>query len=80
MAETVIDADGHDVEPLLGRESAPVRHRPHIHRDDAGYEYVVLGDQEIVAVSLGLLATPGSDIARDRQSRSRRQRPAATTP
>jgi len=67
VAETVIDADGHVVEPLVAWESAPVGHRPHIHRDDAGYEHVVVGDQEILAVSLGLLATPGSDMARDKR-------------
>jgi len=67
VAETVIDADGHVVEPLLAWEAAPVEHRPRIHRDDAGYEHVVVGDQEILAVSLGLLATPGSDMARDRR-------------
>ncbi|HZU79196.1 MAG TPA: amidohydrolase family protein [Acidimicrobiales bacterium] len=55
----VVDADGHVVEPLAAWEAVPERHRPVIRRDRAGYEHVVVGDKEILAVPLGTLATPG---------------------
>jgi predicted TIM-barrel fold metal-dependent hydrolase len=60
MAPKVIDADGHVVEPLSAWASAPAAFRPRIERDAAGFEHVIVGGQEIVAVSLGLLGTPGS--------------------
>jgi hypothetical protein len=63
MTATVVDADGHVLEPPSAWETAPADHRPRIHRDDAGYEHVIVADKEIVAVSIGLLATPGSNMA-----------------
>ncbi len=59
VATCVVDADGHVVEPLACWASAPEAHRPRITRDAAGYEHVVVGDKEILAVPLGTLATPG---------------------
>jgi uncharacterized protein len=56
----VVDADGHVVEPPEAWATLPDEHRPSIHRDDAGYEHVVVGDTEILAVPLGTLARPGS--------------------
>ncbi len=59
----VIDADGHVVEPLEAWSGIPEADRPLIHRDVSGYEHVVVGDREILAVPLGTLATPGADFA-----------------
>jgi predicted TIM-barrel fold metal-dependent hydrolase len=61
LAETpVVDADGHVLEPVSAWAGLPEEHRPRIERDAAGFEHVIVGDQEILAVSLGLLGTPGS--------------------
>ncbi len=59
----VADADGHVVEPPEAWAEVPATYRPRIHRDDAGFEHVVVGDQEVLAVPLGTLATPGADFA-----------------
>ncbi len=59
----VIDADGHVVEPLEAWTHLPEAHRPRIHSDASGYEHVVVGDREILAVPLGTLATPGATFA-----------------
>lgn len=59
----VIDADGHVVEPMEAWNGLPEAHRPVIHRDPSGYEHVVVGGREILAVPLGTLATPGADFA-----------------
>jgi len=59
----VIDADGHVVEPVEAWDGLPQAHRPVIHRDPSGYEHVVVGGREILAVPLGTLATPGADFA-----------------
>lgn len=56
----VVDADGHVLEPAAAWEGLADRHRPTIRRDGAGYEHVVVGDTEILAVPLGTLATPGA--------------------
>ncbi len=56
----VIDADGHVLEPLAAWEHLPDEFRPRTHRDSYGLDHVLVGDQEIVTVSLGLLGTPGS--------------------
>ncbi len=60
---TVIDADGHVVEPLEAWANLPEDHRPRIHSDASGFEHVVVGGQEILAVPLGTLATPGANFA-----------------
>ena len=60
---TVIDADGHVVEPLEAWANLPEDHRPLIHSDASGFEHVVVGGQEILAVPLGTLATPGATFA-----------------
>ncbi len=57
---TVVDADGHVVEPQEAWADMPEQHRPVITRDAAGYEHVVVAGTEILAVPLGTLATPGS--------------------
>jgi predicted TIM-barrel fold metal-dependent hydrolase len=59
-AGPIVDADGHIVEPPQAWQGLPENHRPRIHRDAAGYEHVVVGDTEILAVPLGNLARPGS--------------------
>ena len=59
-AGPVVDADGHVVEPPAAWSGLADGHRPRIHRDQAGYEHVVVGDTEILAVPLGTLARPGS--------------------
>ena len=59
-AGPVVDADGHVLEPVSAWAGLPDEHRPRIERDAAGFEHVIVGDQEILAVSLGLLGTPGA--------------------
>jgi uncharacterized protein len=59
-AGPVVDADGHVVEPESAWAALPDRYRPRISADRAGYEHVVVGDTEILAVPLGTLARPGS--------------------
>ena len=59
-AGPVVDADGHVVEPAAAWGGLPDRVRPHINADSAGYEHVVVGETEILAVPLGTLARPGS--------------------
>jgi predicted TIM-barrel fold metal-dependent hydrolase/ketosteroid isomerase-like protein len=59
-AGPVVDADGHVVEPPSAWAALPERYRPRISADRAGYEHVVVGDTEILAVPLGNLARPGS--------------------
>jgi predicted TIM-barrel fold metal-dependent hydrolase len=63
VATAAVDADGHVVEPPEAWESVPEPYRPRIHRDAGGFEHVVVGDQEILAVPLGTLATPGGNFA-----------------
>ena len=59
-AHGVIDADGHVLEPDAAWDAVPEEHRPRRTRDAHGLDHVVVADQEIVTVSLGLLGTPGS--------------------
>ena len=56
----VVDADGHVFEPASAWEGLPGPFRPTIRRDGAGYEHVVVGGTEVLAVPLGTLATPGA--------------------
>jgi uncharacterized protein len=67
---TVVDADGHVVEPVSAWDQVPEAHRPVITRDAAGYEHVVVAGKEILAVPLGTLATPGSVFSDDSSFRS----------
>ncbi len=62
-ASAAIDADGHVLEPMTAWEALPDEVRPRIEVDRTGYEHVIVGDREVVAVSLGLLATPGSKMS-----------------
>lgn len=65
-AAPVVDADGHVLEPFSAWDALPDAHRPRVSRDELGLDHVVVGDQEIVTVPLGLLGTPGaamSDLA-----------------
>ncbi|MGH9080281.1 MAG: amidohydrolase family protein [Acidimicrobiales bacterium] len=59
----VADADGHVVEPPEAWSDLPDAYRPVIHGDAEGFEHVVVGDKEVLAVPLGTLATPGADFA-----------------
>jgi uncharacterized protein len=59
-AGPVVDADGHVVEPESAWSDLPEDARPRISRDAAGYEHVVVGDTEVLAVPLGNVARPGS--------------------
>jgi len=59
-AGPVVDADGHVVEPHEAWAGLPEASRPRIGADAAGYEHVVVGVTEILAVPLGSLARPGS--------------------
>jgi predicted TIM-barrel fold metal-dependent hydrolase len=66
----VVDADGHVLEPRHAWDPVPAAYRPRITRDPNGYEHVVVGDTEILAVPLGTLATPGSHFDDPRAFRS----------
>jgi predicted TIM-barrel fold metal-dependent hydrolase len=55
----VVDADGHVVEPRSAWASVPERYRPRIEADSHGYEHVVVGEKEILAIPLGTMTTPG---------------------
>jgi predicted TIM-barrel fold metal-dependent hydrolase len=59
-AGPVVDADGHVVEPETAWAGLPDHQRPRIHADANGYEHVLVGGTEILAVPLGTLARPGS--------------------
>ncbi len=59
----VADADGHVVEPPEAWDDVPEACRPVIHRDAGGFEHVVVAGQEVLAVPLGTLATPGGNFA-----------------
>jgi predicted TIM-barrel fold metal-dependent hydrolase len=59
----VVDADGHVLEPMSAWAGLPEQYRLRVTRDDLGLDHVVVGDQEIVTVSLGLLGTPGSRMS-----------------
>jgi hypothetical protein len=59
-AGPIVDADGHVVEPESAWTALPDEYRPRISADRAGYEHVVVGDTEVLAVPLGSLARPGS--------------------
>lgn len=63
MAASIVDADGHVLEPLAAFDACPELHRLHVTRDSIGLDHVFVGNQEIVTVSLGKLGTPGSDMA-----------------
>ena len=56
----IVDADGHVVEPESAWAALPEQYRPRIRADRVGYEHVVVGDTEVLAVPLGTLARPGS--------------------
>jgi uncharacterized protein len=59
-AGPIVDADGHVVEPETAWAGLPDEHRVRVVPDGHGYEHVVVGDTEILAVPLGNLARPGS--------------------
>jgi uncharacterized protein len=59
-AGPVVDADGHVVEPEGAWAALPEGGRPVIRADAAGYEHVMVGSTEVLAVPLGTLARPGS--------------------
>ena len=59
-AGPIVDADGHVVEPEAAWAGLPDRYRPRISADRSGYEHVVVGETELLAVPLGNLARPGS--------------------
>jgi uncharacterized protein len=59
-AGPVVDADGHVVEPESAWAAVPEGYRPRVSADRHGYEHVVVGDTEVLAVPLGTLTRPGS--------------------
>jgi hypothetical protein len=63
MDASVVDADGHVLEPLSAFDACPEPHRLHVTRDSYGLDHVFAGDQEIYTVSLGKMGTPSSDMA-----------------
>lgn len=66
----VVDADGHVVEQRAVWRAVPEQHRPRITRDSHGFEHVVVGDTEVLAVALGTLATPGARFSEPADVRS----------
>jgi predicted TIM-barrel fold metal-dependent hydrolase len=59
----VVDADGHVLEPMSAWAGLPEDVKPQKHTDTHGYEHITVGGKEVVAASLGLLATPGSKMS-----------------
>src|SRR6516165_4618386 len=59
-AGPIVDADGHVVEPAAAWSGLPDEYRVRVVPDGHGYEHVIVGDTEILAVPLGNLARPGS--------------------
>jgi uncharacterized protein len=59
-AGPIVDADGHVVEPEAAWAGLPDEQRVRVVPDEHGYEHVVVGDTEVLAVPLGNLARPGS--------------------
>jgi len=66
----VVDADGHVVEPRWAWDTVPERYRPTIEADRHGFEHVVVGGTEILAVALGTLATPGARFSEPGHTRT----------
>jgi predicted TIM-barrel fold metal-dependent hydrolase len=60
LAGPIVDADGHVMEPEAAWVGLPDHQRPHIEADANGYEHVLVGGTEILAIPLGSLARPGS--------------------
>jgi predicted TIM-barrel fold metal-dependent hydrolase len=63
MDPKVVDADGHVLEPMSAWAELPEQYQLRVTRDQLGLDHVLVGDQEIVTVSLGLLGTPGSRMS-----------------
>lgn len=63
MEQRVIDSDGHVLEPMSAWKDVPQPYRPRIEVDANGFEHVIVGDKEILGVSLGLLGTPGAKMS-----------------
>jgi uncharacterized protein len=61
-AGPIVDADGHVVEPEAAWAGLPDHQRPRIAADASGYEHVLVGATEVLAVPLGTLARPGSSF------------------
>jgi predicted TIM-barrel fold metal-dependent hydrolase len=59
----VVDADGHVVEAPSAWAGLPDDVRPRIEPDAHGFEHVLVGSTEILAVPLGTLARPGSTFS-----------------
>jgi len=59
----VLDADGHVMEPMSAWKDLPDDQQVRSIRDDHGLDHVYVGEQEILTVSLGFIATPGSDMS-----------------
>jgi predicted TIM-barrel fold metal-dependent hydrolase len=66
----VVDADGHVVEPRSAWAAVAEEFRPRIETDGHGYDHVVVGDTEILAVPLGTLGTPGGRFSEPGNFRS----------
>lgn len=76
----VVDADGHVLEPVSAWAGLKDAHRVRIERDAAGFEHVMVGEQEILAVSLGLLGTPGSRMGGQAMKRWEEAQPGGFDP
>ena len=74
----VADADGHVLEPRSAWADVPAPQRPEIHRDAGGFEHVVVGDKEILAVPLAGCGDKGA-VVRNAQEHIPQSAIAAST-
>lgn len=62
LSISVLDADGHVLEPRHAWRDLPDAHRVEIVRDSRGLDHVIVGGEEIFWASLGHMGTPGTDV------------------
>ncbi len=63
MANLVIDADGHVLEPRAAWAGLDDAIRPRIETDARGLDHVIVGDDEVFVAKLGQMGTPGTDVS-----------------
>jgi len=60
--ESLVDADGHVLEPWHAWRGLRDEHRPRVETDEHGLDHVIVGDQEVFLARLGQMASPGTDV------------------
>jgi uncharacterized protein len=61
---TVIDGDGHVLEPRAAWREMSEAHRPRIVTDERGLDHVIVGDAHVFLAKLGQMGSPGSDVSK----------------